>query len=1391
MTYIPDIASTYLTEAGFSVVNRYRDVVSLMDDWDGDLLREPRVCVPIDLQALVVVDDDLADAGVRLSGPLTPGAYVGADATDADKRQALTGAVPFDAPTPRAPGIHLHWAMPDALLVGHADDKKQSSDLRMRALPDRWLVVRIVVPREGAFAVTKGWCIDAGTGASWDLGQTGAAAPAQTAALTAAELTGTAGGTLTWTAGYDAAQGRFAFHDPQDDLAQDETLGGAVAGGVEGGRATYVVVGWWSKPDLDPLDEVRGTAGLARRLGTLGWELQEPAQKSSSTTPDIEFDSGVAAPWTSVEKIVPYATRYRESTVSRAAASGANRAVADRAAASAGSAFGRAAVLAGKGLMGAEHVTPVAPARPEASTLLHGAVVGVPARVEGAAERVRAGDLRPSSAGVTVSLGETLYDSFGVVVAQRLGGTLGGQTPEQREALEELVVAFTQHMLQEIDTPTGAADLDEAVHLGGFTSVASSAPGVEDRLVDGRNPTSGKSRRIGQVTGAKDLHVDLADVFDAAHLALATYAKTEALLFTQGTSAEAAAAAASKVSGYASGGKYAATTQTFAYAAKTAAQRAALVTAAATGAATKASTASTGSSTGATTAPQPVAPTVRSVVRADPPYYVASDPYALVSGIGRSLRHGSDGLWSTSGRLKVRTVSQVEHSFDGMLPGSAVLATLPSGAIPDESTALVREALRMSPHAASWLATQAARRSSAGASGGAKIPTRTFRNRIEAELLLRFSPNGAYTSTATAAVGTERNGQRDARLNLYDDMAGTVTDLIRVHSIVQGEQSPVGLTAWAQPWCPLWLEFRVEVQSSPVSAGTGARGAVSDDTDPAWALGAGDLRPTGEIPAGPVTRTIESRVPLTSGAASAIASAIETYLGEESARDKVGKGEIDDPLATQLGSLRDIAVNADLLGASLDGVRRRLLGLSARAMAGSAPASPIDDPIMLTAGRIRVTGLRVVDTFGRVLDVDPTAAIVPARLTAGPGELLRAPRFSPPTRVRLRFVGAASTDVSTAPDARIDEQDAAAQVSPVCGFLLPDHVDESIEVFSSDATPLGELLVTGADGSSGGGVVWEPAPGRPVPADAAPGVGLLADEAPLAWLATGLVRADAEARGGARAGGESALNALLRSIDTTLWTVDSVAGAGSAQVASIVGSPLAVVRAVLSVDVADDLSSLTLDDEASASRRAAYDELMQVGVRVRLGELTRPDDGLVGWYVDDDFSHVHLVDKAIAERALPSGAGQGFLAEWGVPVDLTQPAPIEHPYVSTESELVVRPGVPRMLTLLLMPGSAVFYTSGVVPRERAQLQRGWFTPAVDQLVPSVRVGPVLVDPGDVRLPLVSALGEKQTLTAREGPTAWRNDAILAATQSALLPDRASVLREGWVRVTPAPGADTR
>jgi hypothetical protein len=59
-----------------------------------------------------------------------------------------------------------------------------------------------------------------------------------------------------------------------------------------------------------------------------------------------------------------------------------------------------------------------------------------------------------------------------------------------------------------------------------------------------------------------------------------------------------------------------------------------------------------------------------------------------------------------------------------------------------------------------------------------------------------------------------------------------------------------------------------------------------------------------------------------------------------------------------------------------------------------------------------------------------------------------------------------------------------------------------------------------------------------------------------------------------------------------------------------------------------------------------------------------------------------------------------------------------------------------------------------------------------------------VDPSEIRLPLVTLLGDRQTFTRRTGALTWRDDPIVAATQSALLPKLPHEVQEGWVRVSP-------
>ena len=94
-------------------------------------------------------------------------------------------------------------------------------------------------------------------------------------------------------------------------------------------------------------------------------------------------------------------------------------------------------------------------------------------------------------------------------------------------------------------------------------------------------------------------------------------------------------------------------------------------------------------------------------------------------------------------------------------------------------------------------------------------------------------------------------------------------------------------------------------------------------------------------------------------------------------------------------------------------------------------------------------------------------------------------------------------------------------------------------------------------------------------------------------------------------------------------------------------------------------------------------------------------------------------------------------------------------------------------------------TSGVLPRKALALARDWVAPGLARLSPSLRTGPVLIDPDQVRLPKPSVFGaEAGVHPPRRRPAAWQDDPILAATQTALLPDQPASVQDGYIRVMP-------
>ncbi|QTN22046.1 hypothetical protein HZ992_18035 [Rhizobacter sp. AJA081-3] len=1312
----PDAIRTLVRGKRFLAADRAALDLGEIATWDKYLLREKRLLVPIDVQALYVPAGS-AEPMVRL--PMLVAGPNGETVLNAEDGMPD----PFDAGVPREAGVHLHWAMPDALLRGSF---KQATDgasnrLALPPLPDRWVVLRLLLPRGATMPVVTGWVIEADRAvavplASWSEGSSASqsATPAG-AALEREQLTGTVGGAVSWSGVYDAVLNRFAFHDPLADLA---TL---APQGVDEDCAAYVVAGWWSDPALDPLDKARSKDSLHELLDRQRWRLlyewgdAAGSQQQDAAQAELRRALGLTSTdrWSGSRPVATAALR--------AAAAGTPFVPIDK------TFLAKQEHVAVSAFASEAIERYVAPPWQLRSSLLHGAIYGVP--VSGSPTL----DRRPDAGGVSVALGLHDDDLLAAFAAAQA-------TPDQRRATERLLAAFTAQKVNRLGAADGAVELEEHEHAVAFASLPAGIAGTDrfvQRVQTGGVGGLGLGRKRAVAQAAKSAVASKAP--RGAPGAQAQSVQADMLFATKGkpTLVKASAALINDL----------------------ARSRVGEVL----------------------TATEP-----RVVQRPASRFTFPSEPMVALRGGGRSLRHGNDGRGSADGKLTCRWPTHVVTEVAGVIAKDRFITSLGNGAIPTEALTLAREALLHDPYHDEWIAAALA------PPGNGRT---TLLNRLKAESVLRFGHDGTYDGTTVAlnpnvAKTPKARRAQAARQTLQPGVRQQqtlVSDELRKFSLYQGaDPDLVGVTTWAQPWVPMWIEWEATVEG------------LDPPTLQAWTLGALDLDTTSTTIEGG-TATLRGRAQVTAGAAATLHDAITDWLAKEDALDAVHAGLVDEDTEDAYRTLDEAVRNLDVMTATLDGLRTQLLGLPVsdglrrpgEPGSVSEPA-PVAPPHALLAGCVTLTRARMLDVFGRTLDVPlanvttPTRASLPAR----PGALQLRPRLLRPSRWLFRLVDAATPVGAEGTEARVDQVEAALQVNPVAGFVMPDHLDESLEVFGIDGAPIGELLHEPVSG----GVMWEIAAGREGPADAGPHHGLVPAQKALGDFASALVAADAAARQGAPldASRESALSALLRAIDTTLWTVDSFASLGSEHVAGLVGRPIAVVRAQLRLELRAPVDV----DLSDAQRAAEWAQVEQEAARhafpVRIGELTRSDDGVLGFFVDDDYSRVRLVDKVIAATAADGGRSRGQLGVFEKSAGLPPASAITHPYIAGTDDadtLLLHIGQTVTLTILMHPSGKATLTSGVLPRKALALARDWVGPGLAAIAPSLRTGPVLVETdldteGQVRLPKVSVFGKDQNFLWRDTPATWRTDAILAATQTALLPDSPAELREGWIRVAP-------
>ncbi|EDM81351.1 hypothetical protein PPSIR1_40745 [Plesiocystis pacifica SIR-1] len=747
-------------------------------------------------------------------------------------------------------------------------------------------------------------------------------------------------------------------------------------------------------------------------------------------------------------------------------------------------------------------------------------------------------------------------------------------------------------------------------------------------------------------------------------------------------------------------------------------------------------------------------------------WWAPADPVVLIKGPRRNVRHGYDGRFDGDGKLRCRLSSQTVSS-SGL---SAKLYPPPSPQNEDNSTIQdveaadlvdlgdfledVDDSLRATVRE---LVLETALLDPTNKQRMARLWTDNTKRWDEAANAFETQCE-MWRAIHAPDIDEEAEGSINAELEFGGELPSALALKFSGEFSHNGEEHDVGEDVWS----PIMVEY--EAHFWPAA---NLDGVLTTK----WELGNVEHQPGLH----PVTK---ERINVFSGAPSSPrvyrGRTFPTPAAIESLADSI-KTAAKEASATLQNKAKSIAADLerlDILGFSIPNIDED----------GAAEA--------FHAGKLELRKIRVIDTFGQTRTLTQRSVAKDERTSdtknaSGPNQrLFIRPRIPHLAKLHFRFMDARSEA------ALRDEREARPWLTPVCGYLLPDHVEHAIEVFDNRGKALGQLRHAEQSLEDANDPAkpklelrWDPAPG----VEARLGAAATAIENPtLRGVVQGILdyNADAiaakmEAETGEAASRplprESALSALIRAIDTVQDTVDSRVGRNEF-VSTLVGRPVAVVRAQLRVNV--------------RAREPEHTVHTPRGIEARLGSITQADDGLFGYFSSDpgeDSGAINFHRFFPPDKDVKSNAWQHIDDDLGdLPDDQDRSRPIDHPYVDPDATVDLPLGNTVELALLMDPQAGVHAATGLLPRKRLMLDRTQYEEALGNIAPTFKVGPVLLDPKTKAMPVPGLERFDWVWTRRERPAAgadgWSITEVGTLPDTAVLPTEPLQIHEGWLRL---------
>jgi len=376
----------------------------------------------------------------------------------------------------------------------------------------------------------------------------------------------------------------------------------------------------------------------------------------------------------------------------------------------------------------------------------------------------------------------------------------------------------------------------------------------------------------------------------------------------------------------------------------------------------------------------------------------------------------------------------------------------------------------------------------------------------------------------------------------------------------------------------------------------------------------------------------------------------------------------------------------------------------------SASLTKMDDALFADGERerggfVHMNQVRVFDTFGTPMNWSSNSAV-----------LNPLPQWAVALPARLNCWGRLNFRLQSAEDAAAA---ATPLTPPVCGILLPDFVDQSLEVYDANGTAVGQLTAEDPIRDNPGAartlsVTFTLLPWVAATLSSGSDPTLAIANLTLRRFVQSLAAQSLDVPANAPGWHETGFTAMLRVFDTVRSTLDPTFNTADTRV-RLLGEPILVMNARLSFEASNQSAT-----ELRSAPQAIPEPPALPVLHVRVGDVTRPDDGVLGCFLvgaspsEDKFAPVSLeaAEKAVLNQMV-FGASQKI-------------EKITHPFIVDRVAEFDLAGHTTFDTVVLADARGSLYaTCGVLPRKTIVVPKDFVDPALKKLEPTFQVGPIL------------------------------------------------------------------